>query len=258
MKKSILFATLCCTAMFFVACEKSEPQNNEQNQTEELENKNDSINTSDDKDDITISGTIDGHNYVDLGLPSGTKWATCNMGATKPEEFGNYYAWGETEAKGTFKWSTYKYGSSYNTLTKYGTESYYGIESYCGRVDNKTTLEAADDVATQNWGGNWRMPTIDEWQELIDNCTWTWTTKNSVNGYEVKATNGNSIFLPAAGWHGGSSGELLAEGWNGDYWSSSLDTYYPGNARHVDFSSDDHDTSCADRACGFSVRPVCK
>ena len=214
---------MCCTAMLFAACEKSEPKE---------------ANNHDTKNDTKEA--------VDLGVS--VKWATCNLGATKPEEYGNYYAWGETTTKSTYSWSTYKYGSDYNALTKYCTDSDYGT------VDNKTILEAADDAAAQNWGSNWRMPTIDEWEELREKCTWTWTTKNSVNGYEVKATNGNSIFLPAAGCR--YYAELDIAGSYGYYWSSSLYMLYPYNAQYVFFNSDNHYTYDYYRYCGLSVRPV--
>ncbi len=143
-----------------------------------------------DVDSISFSG----HEYVDLGLPSGLKWATCNVGATAPEAYGDYYAWGETAPKTIYNWSTYKWcNGSYDTQTKYCTSSSYGT------VDNKTVLDLADDAARANWGGAWRMPTDEEWTELRENCTWTWTNLNGKNGYEVKGANGNSIFLPAAG-----------------------------------------------------------
>ena len=195
------------------------------------------------------------HEWVDLGLPSGLKWATCNVGATKPEEYGNYYAWGESEAKTTYNWSTYKWcNGSYDTPTKYCTNSYYGT------VDNKTVLELADDAARANWGGAWRMPTDAEWTELRENCTWTWTTKNGVNGYEVKSeTNGNSIFLPAAGYRG--NGGLDDAGSRGYYWSSSLnadDADDPYAACGVAFDSDYVGRSSYGRCDGQSVRPVCK
>ncbi|MBO7112331.1 MAG: hypothetical protein J6V75_00065, partial [Bacteroidaceae bacterium] len=119
--------------------------------------------------------------YVDLGLS--VKWATCNVGASKPEEYGDYYAWGETEPKTTYDWSTYKWckGSS-ATMTKYCNNSSYGNNGF---TDTKTTLDPEDDVAHVKWGGNWRMPTISEFEDLINNCTWTWTTQNGVNGYKV-------------------------------------------------------------------------
>ena len=203
----------------------------------------------------TGTGTANGHEWVDLGLPSGTKWATCNVGATKPEEYGNYYAWGETETKTTYNWSTYKWcNDSYDTQTKYCTDSSYGT------VDNKTVLELADDAARANWGGAWRMPTDAEWTELRENCTWTWTTKNGVNGYEVKSkTNGNFIFLPAAGYRYNDG--LRNAGDYGNYWSSSLDTDDTGDtgsAWYVYFYSDGVDRDYDDRYGGQSVRPVCK
>ena len=162
------------------------------------------------------------HEYVDLGLS--VKWATCNVGATKPEEYGDYFAWGETQPKSNYDWSTYKYcNGSYKTLTKYNNSSSYGT------VDNKTTLDLSDDAARANWGGSWRMPTRAEQDELRNNCTWTWTTQNGVNGYKVTSkSNGNSIFLPAAGYRDDSS--LNNAGSTGYYWSSSLYTDNP-NAR---------------------------
>ena len=152
---------------------------------------------------------------IDLGLPSGLKWASCNVGATAPEEYGGYYAWGETEKESNYDWSTYKYcKGSYYTLTKYCTNSNFGT------VDNKTTLEPEDDVAHVKWGGSWRMPTLDEIKELGNNCTWTRTTLNSVQGYRVTGPNGNSIFLPAAGDRYGT--DFTYRGSYGGYWSATL------------------------------------
>ena len=193
--------------------------------------------------------TINNHEYVDLGLPSGLRWATTNVGATNPEDYGNYYAWGETATKDSYTWETYTLADGgYGTLTKYCNEASYGT------VDNKTTLEATDDAATQIWRGAWRMPTDDEWQELLGNCDWTWTTQNSVNGYEVKATNGSSIFLPAAGFRDGDN--LYAEGTYGGYWSSSLYTGYPENAQSANLYSTDRSTDNFGRIYGRPVRPV--
>ena len=196
-------------------------------------------------------GIENGYYYVDLGLPSGLKWAACNVGATKPEEYGNYYAWGETEPKTTYDWSTYKWcnGSS-STLTKYNTSSSYGT------VDNKTVLELEDDAASANWGGAWRMPTDAEWTELRTNCTWTWTTLNGVNGYEVEGTNGNSIFLPAAGYRVDVDWYDAGRYGRGYCWSSSLDTDYPNYAWDVCFGSGRVDRNGNYRFCGQSVRPV--
>ena len=188
---------------------------------------------------------------VDLGLPSGLKWASCNVGATAPEEYGGYYAWGETEEKSGYNWSTYKYcnGSS-NSLTKYCTSSSYGT------VDNKTTLEPADDVAAVKWGGTWRMPTRAEQDELRNNCTWTWTTLNGVNGYRVTGPNGNSIFLPAAGSRLGAG--LYSQGYSGYSWSSSLSSSKGYRAYYLRFESKNFDRSDKyDRYYGLTVRPVC-
>ena len=139
----------------------------------------------------------DEHDWVDLGLPSGTLWATCNVGANSPEEYGDYFAWGETEPKNYYYWNTYKWcKGSYNTLTKYCSLSNYG---YNGFTDGKTELDPEDDAAYVNWGSSWRMPTLEQQQELVEYCTWTWTQQNGVNGQLVIGPNGDTIFLPAAG-----------------------------------------------------------
>ncbi|MEE1091414.1 MAG: hypothetical protein UH103_08320, partial [Paludibacteraceae bacterium] len=195
-----------------------------------------------------------GHECVDLGLPSGLKWATCNVGATTPEEYGNYFAWGEVEPKATYNWSTYKYcnGSS-STLIKYCNNSSYGNNGF---TDNKTVLDPEDDAATANWGGAWRMPTKAEQNELRNNCTWDWTTQNGVNGYKVTGQNGNSIFLPAAGCV--YKGALSFAGSDGGYWSSSLDPDNLDRAYDVYFNSGYVDWSNYYRYYGLSVRPVCQ
>ena len=189
------------------------------------------------------------HEYVDLGLS--VKWATCNVGANAPEEYGDYFAWGETQPNETYSWSTYKWcNGSYDTQTKYCTNSSYGT------VDNKTVLDKEDDAASVNWGGSWRMPTKAEQDELRQQCTWTWTTQNGVNGYKVTSkSNGNSIFLPAAGYRGVSS--LNDAGSGGYYWSSSLYTGSPGNAYELYFSSGSVGWGRSSRFYGQSVRPVC-
>ena len=202
-------------------------------------------------DSVTFVEILPAPQYeaIDLGLS--VKWASCNVGATKPEELGNYYAWGETEEKSNYNWSTYKWcNGSYNTMTKYCTSSDYGT------VDNKTVLDLEDDVAHVKWGGDWRMPSLDEIKELLENCTWQWTSVNGVNGYRVTGPNGNSIFLPAAGYRYGT--DVYDRGRDGNYWSSSLDGYGSGNAFYLYFS----DGFCGwygnDRYCGRSVRPVCE
>ncbi len=198
----------------------------------------------------TDGGTIAGHAYVDLGLPSGLLWATCNVGADKPEDYGSYYAWGETEVKSAYNWNTYKWcNGNWDNLTKYNTDSYYGT------VDNKTLLEPEDDAAHVNWGGAWRMPTREEMNELKNNCTWTWTTQGGNNGYRVTGSNGESIFLPAAGYY--YDGSLNYAGSGGYYWSSSLNTDSPNYAYYLYFYSGSVYMSNYNRGYGLSVRPVC-
>lgn len=218
-------------------------------------------------DEITINGTnVDepapgtenGHEYVDLGLS--VKWATCNVGATKPEEYGDYFAWAETEPKSSYGMTNLKYNSG-NTIdgwfSKYVTNSNYGI------VDGKTTLELVDDAARANWGGSWRMPTRSEQDELRENCTWTKTTHNGVKGYEVTGKKpgytSNSIFLPTGGYRQYST--LYDLGVAGEYWSSSL--IGGGNAAcklvidlGYGLGSGVNYYAC-DRLNGLSVRPVC-
>lgn len=198
----------------------------------------------------TASGNIDNHDYVDLGLS--VKWATMNVGATKPEEYGNYFAWGETTTKTTYNWSTYKHCKGRSTfLTKYNTSILHGIDDY------KKKLELIDDAAHANWGGCWRMPTDAEWTELRKNCTWKWTTKQGVKGYKVTSKqNGNSIFLPAAGGYGDDSrGDV---GYCGCYWSTLAGTgSLVGSAWFVCFESSYVERNSIRRDWGLSVRPVC-
>ena len=198
------------------------------------------------------NGTVNGHEYVDLGLPSGRLWATCNVGATSPEGYGDFFAWGETSTKTTYNWSTYQYcNGSGTTLTKYCNNTVYGNNGY---TDNLTTLEASDDAATANWGSGWRMPTYDELNELKSNCTVTWTTRNGVNGRLFTGPNGNSIFLPAAGHRYDSSSDGTT--YYGRYWSSSLYTENAGRASYLYFSLYSYDTGDRERYYGMPVRPV--
>ena len=189
-----------------------------------------------------------GHEYVDLGLS--VKWATMNVGANAPEGYGDYFAWGETKPKDYYDWSTYKWcEGSARTMTKYCTKSYFGT------VDNKTVLEMSDDAARANWGGTWRMPTIDEIKELLDNCHWEWTTRNDVNGFKVTGPNGASVFLPAAGyrWH-----DSLDNSGYGLYWSSSLYPSLDDDAYYLSFDSGGaYWNSNYYRYGGHSVRAVC-
>ena len=190
------------------------------------------------------TGIENGYSWINLGLS--VKWATYNVGATNPEDYGDYFAWGETEPKEEYNWSTYKWcdGSKY-TMTKYNNDSSYGT------VDNKKELELEDDAAHVHWGGSWRMPTDVEWKELQAQCTWTWITQNGINGYKVTSkSNGNSIFLPAAGYRV----DDLA-GSHGNYWSSSL--FIRCLAWNVYFISVDMGMDDRNRCEGLPVRPVC-
>ncbi len=191
-----------------------------------------------------------GHEYVDLGLS--VKWATCNVGANSPEEYGDYFAWGETLPKYSYDWDRYNYCYC-NNLTKYCTNKKFGYKKF---VDNKITLLLSDDAARYNWGGSWRMPTDAELTELRENCIWTWTNQNGLEGYKVTSKkNGNSIFLPAAGCRSDSS--LNGAGSYGFYWSSSLSTDNPDNAWYVAFHSGEVRWTNYNRYLGLSVRPVC-
>ena len=200
----------------------------------------------------STTGTHNGHEWVDLGLS--VKWATMNVGATSPSDYGSYFAWGETSPKSSYEWENLKYrtsGDLYDNVkfSKYVTESKYGT------IDNKTVLDLSDDAARANWGGSWRMPTIAEFLELIDKCTWTWTKVNGKSGYKVVSkSNGNSIFLPAAGWRIDTS--LSYAGSCGYYWSSSLSESGSLDARCLDFNSGGHSADNDGRYDGYSVRPV--
>ena len=199
------------------------------------------------------SGTLDGHVYVDLGLPSGTLWATCNVGASSPEEYGDYFACGETQPKTSYSWSTYKYCKGTNdTMTKYCTNR------ECGTVDFYSELERMDDAAIANWGSGWQMPSLDQCKELINSSytTTTWTTLNGVNGRKITGkSNGNSIFLPAAGYRYDTSLDYGA-GIGGHYWSRSLYTNYSCTVWYLSFGSSDIGAYNFRRYYGQSVRPV--
>lgn len=201
------------------------------------------------------SGAHNGHEYVDLGLS--VKWATCNVGASRPGDYGNYFAWGETSPKRSYDWQNLKYcteGDSYANVkfSKYVAESEYGP------VDNKIHLELNDDAARQNWGDGWRMPTINELQELLDNCIWIWTTMNGKYGYKVLSRlNNNTIFLPAAGWRGGTSLYQNGRHGYGFYWSSSLSEIESRSAGVLlSTFSVNPITNIKNRCTGLPVRPV--
>lgn len=209
---------------------------------------------------------------VDLGLPSGLKWAECNLGAEKPEDYGDYYAWGEVEPyysrqdplawkdgkTAGYDWASYKWcNGDLDKLTKYCPTDKTFYWDGEGSPDGKIVLDPEDDVASVKLGGKWRMPTDAEWTELRTKCTWTWTTNyngTGVSGRIVTAPNGNSIFLPAAGGRCGTG--LDFAGSYGFYWSSSLYTNDPCSAWGVYFYSDDVYGNFYTRYRGPSVRPV--
>ncbi|MBR4148132.1 MAG: hypothetical protein IKU00_09670 [Bacteroidales bacterium] len=205
------------------------------------------------KDKADGDGTVNGHTYVDLGLPSGTLWAACNVGATKPEGYGDYFAWGETATKSTYNWSAYKYcnNGDLKQLTKYCNDTHYG---YNGFTDNLFFLQAIDDAATANWGDGWCMPTKEQWEELFEHTAQIFTFQNGAYGMLFSASNGASIFLPAAGirWYD----ELYNVGDYGYYWSSLLDIDHPFRARHFDISPGLFDLNDYRRFNGLSVRAV--
>lgn len=198
------------------------------------------------------SGSYNGHDYIDLGLPSGIMWASCNVGADNPEGYGDYFAWGETQPKTTYTWATYQYcNGEDHKLTKYCNMASFGNEGY---TDNYTVLRSDDDAATVNWGDRWSTPTNSQWQELWANTTNRWTTQNGINGRLITGRNGNSIFLPAGGYYWIES--LNRVGADGNYWSSSLDTSGPNNALSIKFYTGNHSSGPYDRSVGYSVRPV--
>ena len=182
--------------------------------------------------DAYLTDTHEAHTWVDLGLS--VKWATCNVGASSPEEYGDYFAWGETRPKPTYVEDN---STSFN-MAGWGD---IGGNSRC-------------DPATANWGGDWRMPTMDEFQELLRECTWEWTTQNGHNGYKVTGPNGQSIFLPAAGWRYGDDKNDV--GLNGFYWSSTPDESNTDDAYYLCFFEDCHYVGWLGRYYGRSVRPV--
>ena len=184
----------------------------------------------------TTPTTINGHKFVDLGLPSGTLWAETNIGASTPYEDGDYFAWAETKPK-----SRYSLDNQKSTVNKY--------------KDGKTTLDAADDAATANWGSSCRMPTTTEMKELKDKCTWTWKSNyNGASGYLVKGSNGNSIFLPATGLR--DEEDFVFHGTEGNYWSSQTLKIGKYDAEFLSFSNDDFDIAYSNSYMGYTVRPV--
>lgn len=204
------------------------------------------------------------HEWVDLGLPSGTLWATCNIGANSPEKSGDYFAWGETSPKKSYYWNTYKHCTgSYNTMTKYCTKSDYGYKAF---TDNLTELMQEDDAATTYLGNKWQIPSQNDYKELInsDYTMTEWTTKEGVNGCKITSKiNNNSIFLPAADYRQGTS--ISYANYQGYYWTRTLSSLFDDSAYYLyftsDYYSDDINTGkigigTMDRFHGLSIRPI--
>lgn len=194
---------------------------------------------------------------VDLGLS--VKWASCNIGAASPEDFGGFYSWGEVEKKGDYSHDTYRwYDSETGLYTKYNT-----VERF-GTVDDLKQLQSSDDAASVIWGDKWRMPTLEEAKELIDKCTWQWGKRNGVVGYIVKSkVNKKSIFIPAGGRMSGQN-HYNNNGYEehyrlGYYWTSSLNEKEPqsGKVLVFDFLGGPSENS-AGRIFGLLIRPVCR
>lgn len=196
------------------------------------------------------TGTHNGHEWVDLGLPSGTKWATCNVGANSPSDYGSYFAWGETSPKSNYDWSNLKYclNDDRDKYSKYVTDSKYG------KVDGKKELDLVDDAAYVNWGSGWRMPSMAQLNELQEKCKWTWTSQGGHDGCMVVGPNGNSIFLPAAGCF--SIDSFHGTGSLGDYWSRTLHSGYGYDAYYFYFNSSGPHSSHYYRSYGQSIRAV--
>lgn len=209
-------------------------------------------------------GTCNGHDYVDLGLPSGTLWATCNVGANVPEEYGDLFAWGEVEPKSDYSWNTYKYCNNGNShqLTKYCIYSDYGFNGF---VDNMSTLQPVDDAAAANMGDGWCTPSYDQWVELIS-ISKKWTRQNDVDGWLFTSSNGRSLFMPATGW--GESSEIVGSGLVGKYWANSIYTASYNRASDIAWCSSlygnpdnvsphiESNISCEPRYFGYAIRAV--
>lgn len=232
--KTIAVTMLTLVVVFVVGCKKNDNNSNE-----------DPI--------VDIDVDVD-YEYVDLGLPSGTLWATFNVGANSPEEPGSYFAWGENTPKEFYSWSNYQYGDCVNgifVLTKYCSDINWGVDGY---VDTLVVLEPMDDAARANWNKDWRIPTGDEWEELYQKTEYEWTTINGVEGRLLNSWNGNSIFLPATGFY--LDDTLICPGL-GIYWSNTLFKNAPERAWSFHFNFENcHLCGTYERSRGQVIRPV--
>ena len=201
-----------------------------------------------------------GHEFVDLGLPSGTLWATCNVGAGTPEDYGRYFAYGEIDYKNNYTWEVYKYGWKDGSATNNYKIYKYNMNPLYGDVDNLTVLELSDDAASVKWGGNWRIPTREECSELLSYCLYEPATQNDVKGLRLTGSNGNSIFLPSAGFY--KEQQIMDKDIQGYYRTSSLwcnPNSSDGSrcAYALQFHSEHAQMySPGSRPCGYPIRPV--
>lgn len=217
---------------FSIGCKKTESKSAEKDTTSTKIRKNG-----------PLTGEINGHQWIDLGLPSGVKWAACNVGATSAEEYGNYFSWGEKEPKDNY--------SSINSLTY--KVSLRNLKK-AGIIDDSLTLTKEHDAANAQWGGTWRLPTDEEFGELISKCNWSFATLNGVNGYLVIGPNEQSIFLPASAYQNGTT--IENDGDFGDYWSSTLIEESNSVACSLGYSSKSFGRRRYARYVGRTVRPV--
>lgn len=218
-----------------------------------LKEKQEEINTP----SKNTSGVENGHKWVDLGLS--VKWATCNVGASKPEYAGDYYAWGEVVTKREYNSDNYKHSGLF-AIKKYVTDKGKGLVGN-GKVDGKSSLDSEDDVAHVKWGGTWRIPTKEELEELRVECTWKWTYNNGVYGCEVTSNKAGfkdcSIFIPASGYKTGK--DLRNNNEIGYFWSNTLETDgSQSSAWRLAFDDFDANVTYMFRSRGLPIRPVCK
>lgn len=248
MKKIILFfVVVLCIAHLVNAQLKLYVYENDGEVSAFVASEVDSISFTAPSDYLIEPNDIDSFEYVDMGLS--VRWGTCNVGAASPEEYGYYFAWGEVETKEYYQLNNYRWASSVSgMILKYCTNS------FLGNVDNKTQLEPEDDAAHVICEDMWRIPTEYEFNELIDNCSITWTSSNGVYGLEfVSNKNGNSIFIPAAGYYYDVEKDASSFGY---YWTSTLDINDSTKAKQFAFNEDGHILSSSTRFFGQTIRPV--
>lgn len=226
MKKTTFFLLLTSLLLGFSACETNDPSD-------------------------PGNGTEKGHEYVDLGLPSGLKWATMNIGAKLPEQYGSYFAWGETAPKDNYNWQTYKWCDGADS--KFNK---YCLHADAGKVDSLDVLQPKDDPAHKLWGGRWHTPSAEQVTELLSRCSFAPSERNGLAGLEVKGPNGAVIFLPMAG--GRNPIGLVDAGGGAYYWTSDLFRLSSSNAHAFTGTAVEWELDALERCFGLPIRPVCK